>query len=175
MSSPTLNEIGLGAAIWEWLEERIEKRYGLKTGFVDEIDETLRKTLDDSMRAVLFRNVRELLTNVIKHAKAGNVSVHLKSEDRWVNVIVEDDGVGFDPQASPPEGEEKGGYGLFSIQERMADMGGSFVIQSEPGKGCQKVYRGGFDGAGERKIMLTVKLQGSAIAVKGSEYFYQAG
>jgi PAS domain S-box-containing protein len=139
LSSPTLNEIGLSAAILEWLEERIEKRYGLKTAFVDDIDEKLRKTLDDSMRAVLFRNVRELLTNVIKHAKAGNVSVHLKSENRWVNVIVEDDGVGFDPQASPPEGEEKGGYGLFSIRERMADMGGSFDIQSEPGKGCRAV------------------------------------
>ncbi len=139
LSSPTLNEIGLGAAISEWLEERVEKKYGLKTEFVDEIDERLRKTLEDNVRAVLFRNVRELLTNVIKHAKAGNVSVHLKSEDRLMNVIVEDDGVGFDPQAAPPEGEEKRGYGLFSIRERMADMEGSFDIQSEPGKGCRAV------------------------------------
>ncbi len=139
LSSPTLNEIGLGAAISEWLEERVEKRYGLKTEFVDEIDERLRKTLEDNVRAVLFRNVRELLTNVIKHAKAGNVSVHLKSEDLLVNVIVEDDGVGFDPQAATETKDDKVGYGLFSIQERMADMGGSFDIHSEPGKGCRAV------------------------------------
>ncbi|MBW1939156.1 MAG: transporter substrate-binding domain-containing protein, partial [Deltaproteobacteria bacterium] len=139
LSSPTLNEIGLGAAVSEWLEEHVGKRYGLKTEFIDEIDEKLRKTLDDNVRAVLFRNVRELFTNVIKHAKAEKVSCHLKAGDGMVTVIVEDDGVGFDPQATTPSGEEKGGYGLFSIQERMTDLGGSFDIQSEPGKGCKAV------------------------------------
>ena len=139
LSSPSLNEIGLGAAVSEWLEEHVGKRHGLKTEFIDEIDKKLRKTLDDNVRAVLFRNVRELLTNVIKHAKAEKVSVHLKAGDGMVSVIVEDDGIGFDPQAPTPLGEKKGGYGLFSIRERMADLRGTFDIQSEPGKGCRAV------------------------------------
>ena len=139
LSSPVLNEIGLGAAISEWLEEHVRKRYGLKTEFIDEIDEKFRKKLDDKVRAVLFRNVRELFTNIIKHAKAEKVSVHLKAEDGMVTVIVEDDGIGFDPQAATPPGEEKGGFGLFSIEERMTDLGGTFDIRSEPGKGCRAV------------------------------------
>ena len=139
LSSPLLNEMGLGAAISEYLEEYIGGRYGLKKEFIDEIDEKLRKTLDDNVRAMLFRNVRELLTNVIKHAKAEKVSVHLKAEDGMVTVIVEDDGIGFDPQAATPPGEEKGGFGLFSIEERMTDLGGTFDIRSEPGKGCRAV------------------------------------
>jgi PAS domain S-box-containing protein len=139
LSSPLLNEMGLGAAISEWLEEHVGKRYGLKTEFVDEIDEKLRKTLDDNVRAVLFRNVRELLTNVIKHAKAEKVSVYLKNDDTMLTVIIEDDGAGFDPQAATPPGEEKSGFGLFSIRERMADLSGSFDIQSEPGKGLKAV------------------------------------
>jgi signal transduction histidine kinase len=139
LSSPSLNEIGLGAAVSEWLEEHVGKRYGLKTEFIDEIDEKFGKTLDDNVRAVLFRNVRELLTNVIKYAKAEKVSVYLENDDTMLTVIVEDDGVGFDTQAATPPGEEKGGFGLFSIQERMTDMGGTFDIRSEPGKGCKAI------------------------------------
>ena len=139
LSSPSLNEIGLGAAVSEWLEEQAGKRYGLKTEFIDEIEEKHRKTLDDNIRAVLFRNVRELLTNVIKHAKAEKVSVYLKNDDTMLTVIVEDDGAGFDTQAAIEPGEKKSGFGLFSIRERMADLGGSFDIQSEPGKGCKAV------------------------------------
>ena len=134
-----MNKIGLGAAIAEWLEEYLEHRHGLETVFVDEVDNRFRKALDEEVRASMFRNVRELLTNVIKHAKAEKVSVHLKAEDGMVSVIVEDDGVGFDPQAATPPGEEKGGFGLFSIEERMTDLGGSFDIRSEPGKGCKAI------------------------------------
>jgi two-component system sensor histidine kinase EvgS len=139
LSSPSLNEIGLGAAVSEWLEEHAEKRYGLKTQFIDEIDERLRKTLDDNVRAVLFRNVRELVTNVIKHAKAQKVSIYLKNVDTMLTIIIEDDGAGFDTKSAIEPGEVKSGFGLFSIKERMADLGGSFDIRSEPGKGCRVV------------------------------------
>jgi signal transduction histidine kinase len=139
LSSPSLNEIGLGAAISEWLEESLGRRYGLETEFTDEIDDRLRKTLDDNIRAILFRNVRELLTNVIKHAKAKKVGVHLKTEDGMVTIVIQDDGVGFDHQAVIQPGEEGGGFGLFSIQERMKDLGGSLEIVSGPGKGCKAI------------------------------------
>jgi signal transduction histidine kinase len=146
LSSPSMNEIGLAAAISEWLEEHVGSRYGLRTEFVDETDEKLRKALSHDVQAILFRNVRELLTNVIKHAKAKTVSVCLKSYDAILMVIIEDDGVGFDPQAAGIQpGGEKGGFGLFSIHERMTDLEGSFDMESEPGKGC--------------KVILTVPLE----------------
>ena len=130
LSSPSMNEIGLAAAISEWLEEQIGKRHGLKT---ECIDDGQKKPLDDDMRAILFRNVRELLTNVVKHAQASKVTVRLEQADAGLKVIVQDEGVGFDPRAASR------GFGLFSIQERMADLGGSLEIVSEPGKGCTAI------------------------------------
>ena len=89
------------------------------------------------MRALLFRNVRELLLNVAKHAKANKVWVHLEEETNGLKIIVEDDGVGFDLEAIDKLAEKTRHYGLFSIQERMADLGGSFEIETSPGEGCR--------------------------------------
>ena len=139
LSSPSMNEIGLGAAISEWLEEQIEKRHGLKTEFSDTIEKAHRKALDENVRALLFRNVRELLTNVVKHARAKKVSVSLKENANSVTVVIEDDGMGFDPEAVKTRNGKQGGFGLFSIHERMSNLGGTFDIQSAPGKGCRVV------------------------------------
>ena len=137
LSSPSMNEIGLGAAISEWLEEQIEKRHGLKTEYSDTTEKEHRKTLDENVRALLFRNVRELLTNVVKHARAKKVSVDLKENANGVTVVIEDDGTGFDPEAVKTRNGKQGGFGLFSIHERMTDLGGTLDIQSLPGKGCR--------------------------------------
>ena len=137
LSSPSMNEIGLAAAISEWLEEQIAKRHDLKIEFFDATDDHHKKTLDSNVRALLFRNVRELLTNVVKHSRAQNVRVQIISEGSCLKITVEDDGVGFNPDADNTKQKAAEGFGLFSIQERMADLGGSFDIQSQPGKGCR--------------------------------------
>ena len=134
LSSPLLNEVGLAAAISEWLEQQVGKRFGLRTEF---IEEGSKPALDEDVRAILFRNVRELLTNVVRHADASQVTVRLKNADHKIEVIVEDDGIGFDPDAVSHTGVHQAGFGLFSIQERMNDMGGAFLIESEPGQGTQ--------------------------------------
>jgi signal transduction histidine kinase len=136
LSSPSMNEIGLVAATSEWLEEEVQKRHGLKTEFVDECGTV---PLDEDVRAILFRSVRELLTNVIKHARASRVLVQLKRKEDSLTIVVEDDGVGFDPEAVLPMAGQKGSFGLFSVQERMTDLGGSLDIESEPGRGCRIV------------------------------------
>jgi signal transduction histidine kinase len=137
LSSPSMHEIGLGAAVAEYLEEQIAKRHGLKTEFVDNISDAHRKTLDENVRALMFRSVRELLVNVVKHAKASQVRVHLTEVYDELKFAVEDDGIGFDPGAIHDQKGKSSGLGLFSIQERMTDLGGSFDIQSEPDKGCR--------------------------------------
>ena len=136
LSPPLLNEIGLGAAIYEWLDLEVEKKHGLKTEFINHSSDF---KLDEDVRAILFRNVRELLTNVVRHAGASQVSVHLEAAGDKINVIVEDDGVGFDPDTVTQETKREVGFGLFSIQERMSDMGGAFVTESEPGHGCKAI------------------------------------
>jgi signal transduction histidine kinase len=132
-----MDQIGLGAAVAEWLEDQVEKRHGLKTKFDDTISEVCRKHLDPTVRALLFRNVRELLTNVVKHSRASRVKVSLSDPGDEVTIVVEDDGVGFDPAENEPNSVSDGGFGLFSIQERMTDMGGACVVRTEPGKGCR--------------------------------------
>ena len=134
-----MNEIGLGAAISELLEEQIEKRYRLETEFIDNIDDSHRKVLAENVRAILFRNVRELLINVIKHAGGKKVSVVLEHSADILIITVMDDGVGFDPKEVFRGVKQDVGFGLFSIQERMADLGGALEIVSEPGKGCKAI------------------------------------
>jgi signal transduction histidine kinase len=134
-----MNEIGLSAAISEWLEEQINNRRGLETEFVDNTRQAGRKILDQNVRAILFRNVRELLTNVLKHARANKVRVYLTEDSNNYRIIVEDDGVGFDPKEVTGKMTQTSGFGLFSINERTSDLGGSFEIQSGPGKGCRMI------------------------------------
>ena len=136
LSSPSMNEIGLGAAVSEWLREHVEKRHGLKTEFADACGDV---SMDDDIRAMLFRSVRELLANVVKHARANRVRVDLSQEDAYLRITVWDDGIGFDPETVSGMIGHEGGFGLFSVRERMSDLGGALEIVSEPGNGCQAI------------------------------------
>jgi ABC-type amino acid transport substrate-binding protein/signal transduction histidine kinase len=136
LSSPVLNELGLHSAILHWLEENVSGKHGIEFELVGA---NVIFPLSVDLRAILFRNVRELLTNVIRHAKASKVIVSLVENEIELKCIVTDNGIGLDIQ----ELKEKEGaikkYGLFSIKERMEDMGGSMEIISEPGKGCKAI------------------------------------
>ncbi|NNL77430.1 MAG: hypothetical protein HKO68_13935 [Desulfobacterales bacterium] len=86
------------------------------------------------MGTIIFRNVRELLFNAVKHARANKISVRLEDRNTIMRIIVEDEGIGFDPHAVNRTGYKIGGFGLFSIKELMADLGGSLKIVSEAGQ-----------------------------------------
>jgi signal transduction histidine kinase len=133
LSSPSMNEIGLGVAISDWLAEQTGRRHGLRTSFADECG---KLPLDDDVRAVLFRNTRELLANVVKHARADSVSIRMESTGEVLRITIEDDGAGFEPDKKLTT-TDGGGFGLFSIRERMLDLGGSLEIVSAPGEGCK--------------------------------------
>jgi two-component system sensor histidine kinase DegS len=75
--------------------------------------------------------------NAIKHANAKRISVHMASSESVLRITITDDGVGFDPETVASQPNHEGSFGLFSIRERMADMGGALDIESEPGKGCK--------------------------------------
>ena len=130
LSSPILNELGFEAAVTNWLDEQIQEKHGIKTEFEDDGQP---KPLDEDIQALLFRNVRELLINVVKHANAQNVKVSVRKVDDLINISVEDNGKGFDPN----EIASKATFGLFSIRERLVQLDGSFEIKSEPGHGSK--------------------------------------
>jgi signal transduction histidine kinase len=153
LSSHSMHDTGLSSAISDWLEGEIRNRHHIETEVIDHLPASRRKMVTPDMRTILFRNVRELVVNVIKHARAKKVCVRLEDRNTSLRIIVEDDGVGFDPGAAAQTGNKIGGFGLFSIEELMADIGGNLKIVSEPGKGCTAILSAPFgdDQSNERE------------------------
>jgi len=129
-----LYELGFEAAVAEWLADEVRDKYGIQTEFDDD---GLPKPLDEDIKALLFRNVRELLINTVKHAKAGKVKVSLRTVDSHIDVTVEDDGVGFDPVEVRARAARRAEFGLFSIRERLEQLGGNLEIESGAGQGSK--------------------------------------
>ncbi len=133
LSPPVLYELGFEAAV-EWLVRYVKKRDGLSTEFRNDSKD---KPLDDNVRVLLFQSVRESLHNVTKHAHAKNVTVSVCRADDEIQVTVVDDGVGFDVSMIQSAGLYGRGFGLFSISERLENIGGRFSIKSKPGGGTK--------------------------------------
>ena len=139
LSAPAINELGLSSAISEWLESQVSSRHDLKIEVIDNIPQHRGRKLDPNVRLIMFRNVRELLVNVLKHAQADKVIVRLEDRGTGIRIIVQDDGIGFDPTPSLRADSSVGGFGLFSIENLMADLGGSLKIVARLGKGCTAI------------------------------------
>ena len=101
---------------------------------VEVVDDNLPKPLDNEDRVLLFRAVRELLFNVLKHAQADSAKVCMHRNGDHLRVIVEDNGVGFTPEKLAASTGKIEGFGLFSIRERLNYFGGTMEIESSPGK-----------------------------------------
>jgi signal transduction histidine kinase len=130
LSPPILYELGLGPAV-EWLAQQVQSETGL---IVHVEDDGHPDPGDDQVRSLLFGAIRELLINVVKHAKAGSARVSLAVDHDRVRVEVADDGVGLDA-ARLRDVRESAGFGLFNIRERLEHLGGRFEVSSEPGRG----------------------------------------
>ncbi len=135
ISPPVLHELGLEPAL-EWLTEQTSQRYGFACDFEDDQQP---KPLEKDTRVILFQVVRELLTNVVKHAQSRQTKVNLWTTDEQIAIRVEDDGIGFDTSRLDSQASPKGGFGLFSISERVDLLGGKFNIESDPGRGTRVV------------------------------------
>jgi PAS domain S-box-containing protein len=136
LSNPILYEVGFEAAVEDWLNDNIREKHGIATEFYDD---GLPKPLNENLKTMLFRNVRELLNNCIKHAKAGKIMVGLRRINDSIEVTVEDNGVGFDPAQVRTKTGKKATYGLFSIRENIENAGGYFEIESKSGAGCKTI------------------------------------
>ncbi|MEE8311039.1 MAG: PAS domain-containing protein, partial [Candidatus Binatia bacterium] len=123
---PVLYELGFAAAV-DWLSERAEKQYSVRcrTEF-----ESTHATIPDELQMVLFVSIRELLTNVGKHARASNAQVSVASCRDGLVVEVIDDGIGFQASEITDAPTPAGGYGLFSVRERLRVVGGTLEIES---------------------------------------------
>lgn len=88
-------------------------------------------TLYRDLAVILFQCARELVYNVAKHASASAGRIELDTQDQAVLLVVSDNGRGFPPGAAAGPSGTGGGYGLFSVRERLALLGGSLSIESD--------------------------------------------
>lgn len=128
LRSPALEELGLEAAI-ESLAESYESTHGVP---VRVEDDGLKKEISEETGYLLFRSVRELLWNIVKHAKATEARVQVTRTGDNICIVVRDNGIGFIATATPKLGHC---FGLFTIRERLNGLGGRCDIESNPGEG----------------------------------------
>jgi signal transduction histidine kinase len=127
-----LNDGDLGAAV-AWVAQRMS-RHGLKVNFEDD---GLPTPMSEDMLGLLFQSVRELLFNVLKHAGINEATVTVERSDGHVRVTVSDSGAGFDPAKLATTPSQAGGFGLFSIRERLSLLGGRIEVESADGQGAR--------------------------------------
>lgn len=123
---PILEKEGLVAALQTRLET-VEGRSGLRIEFNADGVGDLPVEIEEG----LYRIAQEALNNALKHARAHTVSINLCQDQQSVILEIADDGVGFDPIATPG----KGGLGLGGMKERALLLGGRLTVSSKPGEG----------------------------------------
>ncbi len=91
----------------------------------------LEERLENTLEVTIFRMIQEILTNAIKHANATEITIHLTQHDDSLNIIVEDNGGGFNSKNI----DKKEGMGLTNIEKKVEQMGGIFTIDSTEKRG----------------------------------------
>jgi len=131
LAPPGLHETGLVDAL-RWLADRVRQQQRI---MVNIEDDGAPKPLEDSVQVLLFQTVRELLQNVVKHARSKRATVRLAVTHDQLMLDVLDPGVGFEVQTISRLPTRHGGFGLFNIRERLKLMGGNIDIHSVVGEG----------------------------------------
>lgn len=119
-----LDDFGLVPAL-NWQARETAKRTGLR---VQVSSGEVCEELPEEHKTCIYRVVQEALTNCSRHAQARNVQVAVRSETEKIMLSIQDDGAGFDPRRVR-------GLGLLGMEERVRHLGGTFDVESRPGRG----------------------------------------
>ena len=133
ISDPVLYDLGLCSAV-ESLAEQIKDRHGIQVQYSFEGNPS---SLSQDLNVMVFQVVKELLRNVIKHSGARGAHIRIIEDRHSIRAIVADDGVGFDGNKNDAPDYIGGGFGLFSIRERVKSFNGNIQIKSRPGIGSE--------------------------------------
>ncbi len=121
-----LDALGLEAALKRYARE-VTERYEIKI----EVLVRVPKRLSPDEETVLYRVAQEALTNIVRHSKAKQASIVLTTTPKYVQLVIEDNGIGFKPAELLPAER----IGLTGMQERVELFSGNLSIESSPGKG----------------------------------------
>ena len=122
---PMLDDLGLVPAL-EWQAREVSRQSEME---VEVHADEMPSGLPDQMKTGIYRLVQEALQNAARHAHAKNAKVSVTSSPQKVEVEIADDGIGFEPARTR-------GMGILGMEERIRQLGGSFELESAPGKGA---------------------------------------
>lgn len=122
---------GLDATL-RWLAERHQQRTGVAAEVVGHVG-----AVSASVAIAGFRVAQEALTNVARHARARRVWIELTRTDRAMELVIRDDGVGFDVTSTLKKAPAREHLGLFGMRERGEILGGRLDVDSQPGMGTR--------------------------------------
>ena len=133
LAEPSLRQLGLVKAAQD-LVEFYQENHDVDFSFTHQ---NVTQTIGEGMADTLYRGLRELLHNVVKHAQAKRVLVAMHCQSEMLCIRVEDDGVGLATLSATAREGQAGRFGLFSLRERIRQLGGEVSIESSPNQGCR--------------------------------------
>ena len=141
---PSIDELGLRKALASYVGEWSEQ-CGTEVDF--HCDDPRLDEVADEIGTAIYRVVQEGLTNIVKHAgRPANVSVIVRRADATLQVIIEDNGCGFDAAAQRGKTGKRRGLGLDGMRERLGLIGGALEVESAVGAGTTLFARIALDG-----------------------------
>ncbi|MDH3829969.1 MAG: PAS domain S-box protein, partial [Desulfobacterales bacterium] len=125
----TLDDIGISETIY-WFCQQYESIY--KNIRILKLIEIVEDQIPETLKTVIFRVLQECLNNVAKHSGADRVQLSLQQQGNSVELIIEDNGSGFDSEKPLPQSATGRGFGLASMRERIELSGGIFTLETAP-------------------------------------------
>ncbi|TXD52652.1 MULTISPECIES: response regulator [unclassified Polaribacter] len=131
LSPPVLHQLGIIDAL-SWLLEEIEENHKIACRLNSSIT-TLK--LDNVKSILLYRSIQEIINNAVKYANASLITLDLDKTDLGVDILISDNGDGFDTSVLQNHNHSGTGFGLFTVQERLKNIQGKCTIISKTNKG----------------------------------------
>lgn len=131
---PLISDQGLAEAVRMYVRQTIET-WGIQTNI--EAYGMENKRYSPQLEIEIFRIVQEALANIVKHAHARSVRIHLQDCGHTITGFVEDDGKGFDDGLASAQTMESQSFGLLGMKERALSLNGKVCVLSQPGQGTR--------------------------------------
>ena len=130
---------GLATAVDQFVERRREEIEHSHLHFVQDSDHPSGQIsrISGKGEAALFAIIQESINNAVKHAEAKDIAVRLHQAGDKLQVVIWDNGKGFDVNAVIKDYEARGSYGMVNLRERVAMVEGTYTIESAPGQGTE--------------------------------------
>ncbi|MCK5099010.1 MAG: hypothetical protein KAR45_12965 [Desulfobacteraceae bacterium] len=135
LSPSILNDFDIDVALGFLIEESNEK-YDINIKYINKMDDSVY--LSEANKIILYRAVNELIINIIKHSNSKDAEIEISIKENFILLRVEDSGIGFELNKST--GKNGYGFGIYSVSERITNLGGSFELFSKLGKGTKILF-----------------------------------